>query len=160
MVAIAQRESSLNPSCLATSVAGSTEASYGLWQINMYGPLGAQRLAQFGITDPTQLLDPATNARAAYALWGGNDANLNTAWMINTNTATIPYATLYQNNLNNLPSNLESTYGGSDSGSNSASSSSDTSVGNILDSASAGDLTSIGVLAGAGFALLYLLFGR
>src|ERR1041385_3165966 len=61
MVAIAQRESSLNPSCIATNVLGSDEASYGLTQINMKGAMGQQRLAQFGITDPAQLLDPETN---------------------------------------------------------------------------------------------------
>lgn len=54
--------------------------SYGLWQINMIDKpgymLGQQRLAQFGLTSKQQLLDPATNARAAYLIWAGNDSNL------------------------------------------------------------------------------------
>lgn len=38
--------------------------SWGLWQINMLGPLGPTRRAQFNITSNDQLLDPATNAKA------------------------------------------------------------------------------------------------
>lgn len=57
------------------------EQSYGLWQINIQG--NPQIMSQLGITDPSQLLDPATNAKAAYLLWGGNPNNLNVAWGIN-----------------------------------------------------------------------------
>lgn len=78
MTAIALRESSGNPN--ATNLS-STEQSYGLWQINIQGNPGL--MAQLGITDPSQLLDPAVNAQAAYILYGGNPANLNTAWYIN-----------------------------------------------------------------------------
>src|SRR5258706_12659619 len=73
VVAIAMRESGLDPSAIARSIAGSTEASYGLMQINMNGSLGAQRLIQFGLSSADQLLDPATNIRAAYILSGGSN---------------------------------------------------------------------------------------
>lgn len=42
--------------------------SYGLWQINMIGSLGPSRRRQFGLTSNSELYDPATNARAAYAI--------------------------------------------------------------------------------------------
>lgn len=42
--------------------------SYGLWQINMIGSLGPARRRQFGLSSNSQLFDPATNARAAYAI--------------------------------------------------------------------------------------------
>jgi hypothetical protein len=45
--------------------------SYGLWQINMLGPLGPARRAQFGLTSNSQLYDPQTNARAMFAISGG-----------------------------------------------------------------------------------------
>lgn len=51
--------------------------SYGLWQINMYGPLGPTRRKQFGITKNEQLFDPSTNAKAAYMVWKGSGWN---AW--------------------------------------------------------------------------------
>lgn len=40
--------------------------SYGLWQINMLGALGPERRRQFDIDSDRDLLDPATNAEAAY----------------------------------------------------------------------------------------------
>lgn len=43
--------------------------SYGLWQINMYGKLGPQRLKEFGLSSAGQLFEPATNARAAHTVW-------------------------------------------------------------------------------------------
>lgn len=101
MTAIAMRESSGNPNATAivsaqqaASVPGTqAEQSYGLWQINIQGNPGL--MAQLGITNPSQLLDPATNARAAYLLYGNNPANLNTAWYINQPG----YAQAYQANL-------------------------------------------------------------
>jgi hypothetical protein len=112
MVAIAQRESSLNPNCMATSVLGSSEASYGLWQINMQGALGAARMIQFGLTSASQLLDPVTNAKAAYSLSsGGTDL---TPWHIQSDTSVIPYRTRYLAFLNALPDSatLEAGYTG------------------------------------------------
>jgi hypothetical protein len=43
--------------------------SYGLWQINMLGSMGARRRAQFGIKDNKELFNPATNAMAAKAVY-------------------------------------------------------------------------------------------
>lgn len=42
--------------------------SYGLWQINMLGSMGPARRKQFGLTSNSQLYDPSTNAKAAYAI--------------------------------------------------------------------------------------------
>lgn len=93
MVAIALRESAGN-----TMAHNSTppDDSYGLWQINMYGALGATRRALFGLSDNSQLYDPATNARAAFTLYGGNPANLNVAWAINKAGPPYYYAEKYQ----------------------------------------------------------------
>lgn len=80
MVAIAMKESGGIP----TAYNGTPpDDSYGLWQINMYGNLGPARMSQFGLSDKTQLFDPAVNATAAYSIWAGNDNNLNIAWAIN-----------------------------------------------------------------------------
>lgn len=38
--------------------------SYGLWQINMLGAMGPERLKQFGISNNDQLFDPVINAKA------------------------------------------------------------------------------------------------
>lgn len=78
MTAIALRESSGNPN--ATNLSN-TEQSYGLWQINVQGNPGL--LQALGLSDPSQLLDPAINAQAAAYLYGGNPNNLNVAWYIN-----------------------------------------------------------------------------
>ena len=80
MAAIAMKESGGNPGAYNGTP---PDDSYGLWQINMYGNLGPARMAQFGLTDKTQLFDPATNASAAYSIWNGNNNNLNIAWAIN-----------------------------------------------------------------------------
>jgi len=66
--AIAQAESSGDPS--AYNGVG-RDNSYGLWQINMIGNLGPARRAQLGISNNQQLFDPATNARAMYAVSNG-----------------------------------------------------------------------------------------
>jgi hypothetical protein len=114
VVAIAMRESGLNPNCIAYSVAGSTEASYGLMQINMSGSLKTPRLVQFGLSDPSQLLDPATNMRAAYLLSGGSNWS---PWHIDSDTAVIAgvtqnlgYRTKYLQNLASLAASLEANY--------------------------------------------------
>lgn len=103
MVAIAIRESNLDPSarCL-NCFPGIQEDSIGLWQINMLGSLGAARMLQFGLTSKEELLDPATNARAAYLTWGGSERNLNIAWRINEEGA-YSYRTKYLQALNSLP---------------------------------------------------------
>lgn len=96
MVAIALRESRGDPNAHNTTP---PDDSYGLWQINMYDqPAGtrAARLQLFGISDPAQLYDPATNARAAFILYGGNPANLDIAWAINRSGPPYFYAEKYQ----------------------------------------------------------------
>ena len=91
MTAIAMRESAGCPTAFNGGTPTVPEQSYGLWQINI-GPNGSPNLpSQMGIT-PQQLLDPATNAAAAWRLYGGNPNNLNIAWAQN-----IPsYAAAYQ----------------------------------------------------------------
>lgn len=45
--------------------------SYGLWQINMYSTLGAERFKKYGyiISKKEDLYDPRKNASMAYAIW-------------------------------------------------------------------------------------------
>ena len=64
-VAIALAESSGDPASHNTKP---PDDSYGLWQINMYGANGPARRKSLGLSSNDQLLEPATNARAAYAL--------------------------------------------------------------------------------------------
>ncbi len=83
MVAICLRESSGDPNAFnGNALTG--DRSYGLFQINMAGALSAPRLAAFGIAQEHQLLDPATNAHAAFVLWARNNKNLETCWRIAT----------------------------------------------------------------------------
>jgi len=79
MVAIAWRESGGNPNAFNGKP---PDMSYGLWQINMLGSLGPARRAQFGLSSNEELFDPYTNARAAYAIWNGDNANLARHWYI------------------------------------------------------------------------------
>ena len=51
--------------------AATGDDSYGLWQINMLGRMGPERMKLLGITDPNQLKDPAINAKAALMLLRG-----------------------------------------------------------------------------------------
>lgn len=81
MTAIALRESAGDPAAFNGNEK-TGDRSYGLWQINMLGNLSAPRMKLFGITDEKQLLHPATNAHAAFMLWGANNRNLSTAWYI------------------------------------------------------------------------------
>lgn len=119
VVAIAMRESGLNPNCFADHVAGSTEASFGLMQINMSGTLGTSRLISLGLSDASQLLNPVTNILSAYRLSGGSNFS---PWHIDSDTAQVRqpdgslktvnlgYRTKYLANLASLPSDLESNY--------------------------------------------------
>ena len=68
LAAISQPESGGNPNI--TNMRGA-DNSYGLWQINMKGALGPERLRQFGIKSAEELKDPATNARAALSILRG-----------------------------------------------------------------------------------------
>lgn len=82
MTAIALRESRGYTGAYYSGATGTEESSHGLWQINIQDP-GVRRALQNAGVDANNLSDPLENARAAYALWGGNDANLDVAWYIN-----------------------------------------------------------------------------
>lgn len=58
--------------------------SYGLWQINMIGNLGPERLRQFGISNNEQLFDPVTNAKAAFLIKQSQGFN---AWTVHKSGA-------------------------------------------------------------------------
>ena len=81
MTAVALKESAGDPNQV-NMVGG--DNSYGLTQINMKGSLGPARLQQCGLTSAAQLYDPTVNAECAYKIYGGSEANLNTAWGIDT----------------------------------------------------------------------------
>jgi len=69
MLAIAQAE---NESLDANKINNNPETgdlSYGIFQINMKDDLGPDRREKFGIKSNEQLLDPETNAKAAYLVW-------------------------------------------------------------------------------------------
>lgn len=80
--AIAMRESGGNPEAFNPDRT-TGDQSYGLFQINMLGDMGPARRRQFGISGNEQLLDPLTNARAAYKMSrGGKDFG---AWGLGPN---------------------------------------------------------------------------
>lgn len=62
---IVMRESRGHPLSHNTSKS-SGDNSYGLFQINMLGSLGADRRDKFGINSNKELLDPVVNAKAAF----------------------------------------------------------------------------------------------
>jgi len=66
---VVMKESRGNPdSHNKTTATG--DNSYGLFQINMIGDLGAIRREKFGINKDAELFDPVTNAQAAYYMTG------------------------------------------------------------------------------------------
>jgi hypothetical protein len=48
--------------------------SYGLWQVNMHGPLGPDRRGEFGLDSNRELFDPKENAQAAWEISGRGDS--------------------------------------------------------------------------------------
>lgn len=85
-VAIALAESSGNPNA---HNAVPPDNSYGLWQINMLGSMGTARRKQFGLKSNDELFNPATNAKAAYAIAGGGKSF--TPWSTYTSGAYFRY---------------------------------------------------------------------
>ena len=72
--AVAMRESRGHPTSHNKN-ASTGDNSYGLFQINMIGNLGVERLAKLqdkvGIAKPADLFDPVANAKAAYYMTAG-----------------------------------------------------------------------------------------
>jgi hypothetical protein len=72
--AVAMRESRGHPTSHNKN-ASTGDNSYGLFQINMSGSMGIERLARFkdkvGITKVADLFDPVANAKAAYYMTAG-----------------------------------------------------------------------------------------
>jgi hypothetical protein len=79
MACIALRESGGNPEVVNV---GPKDNSFGLWQINMLSSQVAALVLKLGFNSE-QLKDPAVNANVAFAMWGGNDKNLDVAWAWN-----------------------------------------------------------------------------
>jgi Lysozyme like domain len=78
VVAISKRESGWRPEAFNGN-ASTGDLSYGLMQINMKGSLGPARLAQLGLSNNEQLLDPMTNMNAAFKIYSASGNSLN-AW--------------------------------------------------------------------------------
>tara|TARA_A100001035_G_C27781572_1_gene502043 strand:- start:1325 stop:3178 length:1854 start_codon:yes stop_codon:yes gene_type:complete len=68
MTAIAMAESSGDSQAINDNV-NTGDLSFGLWQINMLGDMGPERRKLFGIKSNEELLDPLTNAKAAYKIY-------------------------------------------------------------------------------------------
>lgn len=64
------------------------DKSYGLWQINMIDDLGPARMKEFGLQREDQLLDPVTNARAAFKLSGGSNFQ---PWSVYNEKTYLPF---------------------------------------------------------------------
>jgi len=108
MTAIALRESAGNPGVINNDAA-TGDRSYGLVQINMRNdrdarliyehvldvPLDSAEPVPYDVAMEEKLLDPATNAKAAFLLWGGKNSNLAIAWYIDRGA----YKQKYENNL-------------------------------------------------------------
>ena len=88
MVGIACAESSLNPR------AKNNIPCYGLWQINMRGDLGKNRLKQFQIESADELYNPIQNAAAAKLILEGSGGRGN--WTTYTGADTPNHEKTYQ----------------------------------------------------------------
>jgi len=94
--AIVMRESTGRPT--SRNLTHSTgDNSYGLFQINMVGSLGADRRDKFGIKIDRELLDPVTNAEAAFYM--SNRGTDFASWGLGPNaydgTASEPAVTMW-----------------------------------------------------------------
>jgi hypothetical protein len=71
--AVAMRESNGRPVAHNDNV-NTGDNSYGIFQVNMIGSLGADRREKYGLTANTDLFDPVTNAKIAFHMTkGGTD---------------------------------------------------------------------------------------
>lgn len=77
--AIAMKETNARPKAHNKN-SNTGDNSYGLFQINMIGALGPDRLDKYGLKSNEELFDPVVNARIAYQMsGGGNDFS---AWKV------------------------------------------------------------------------------
>ena len=70
--AVAMKESTGRPTSHNDN-ASTADNSYGLFQINMRGYLGADRREKFGLKQNSELLNPVLNAQIAYYMSGGGE---------------------------------------------------------------------------------------
>jgi Lysozyme like domain len=68
--AVAKKETHGNPLSYNHNVR-TGDNSYGLFQINMIGNMGAERRQAYGLASNAQLFDPITNAQIAYQISKG-----------------------------------------------------------------------------------------
>jgi len=62
---VAQKESNCRPMAINNNTK-TGDNSYGIFQINMIGDLGMERLEKFNLKSKKELFDPVTNARIAF----------------------------------------------------------------------------------------------
>ena len=70
--AIAMRESNGRPRAFNGNTS-TGDNSYGIFQINMIGNLGADRRAKYGLSSNEDLFDPVTNAEIAFKMTAGGE---------------------------------------------------------------------------------------
>lgn len=107
IVAIALAESSGNPRAHNTKP---PDNSYGLTQVNMYGKMGPARRKQFGLASNTDLFDPVTNMKAAYAI--SNSGKNFTPW----STYTFGHFLRYMSRANKAAGSPDSPPSGANNG--------------------------------------------
>jgi len=78
-VAIAKRESGWRSGALNPDTSTGDE-SYGLFQINMLGKMGEERLKWFGISSKDALYDPATNIKAMKMMFDAKQKSKGNGW--------------------------------------------------------------------------------
>lgn len=84
MTAIALRESAGDPEA-ANFTVSTGDHSLGLWQLNLRDPnvrAAIIKAVPEVATDENVLKRPDANAKAAHALWGGNNKNLDICWYV------------------------------------------------------------------------------
>jgi AraC-like DNA-binding protein len=87
MAAVGMAESTGNSGVRNTNP-NTGDDSYGLWQINMIGNLGPDRLRRYGLTSAEDLKDPETNARVMASMFKTDGI---TAWGAYTDKRYLQY---------------------------------------------------------------------